>query len=131
MGIKHKKPCITRNMDIGTDKVQVILKIPGTQNIAKVDEQSISSSKTEAITQEMIQDINREIPLYQDSIYRPPPRPRENLQLPKKESKAGTSPRIDMEFKENSLYQEWIESKAYQRPDKSYFQEMKEFRKSS
>ena len=35
-------------------------------------EQSISSSKTEAITQRMIQNINREIPFYPDIIYRPP-----------------------------------------------------------
>ena len=58
-------------------------------------EQSISSSKMEAITQGMIQDINREIPFYPDSIYRPPPRPPENLQLQRIESKADTSPRID------------------------------------
>ena len=39
------------------------------------------------------------------------------------ESKADSSPRIDLEFEENSLYQEGIISKTYQRPDKSYFQE--------
>ena len=42
------------------------------------------------------------------------------------ESKADTRPKIDIEFKENSLYQEGIISEAYQRPDKSYFQEPKE-----
>ena len=41
-------------------------------------------------------------------------------------SKVDTSPKIDIDFKENSLYQEGIISKAYQRPDKSYFQEPKE-----
>ena len=46
-------------------------------------EQSISSPKTEAITPGMIQHINREIPFYQDPIYRPPPRPPENLQSPR------------------------------------------------
>ena len=35
-------------------------------------------------------------------------------------------PRIDLEFEENSLYQEGIISETYQRPDKSYFQEPKE-----
>ena len=63
---------------------------------------------------------------YPDLIYRPPPRPAENLQLPNIESKADTSPRIDLEFKGNSLYQEGIISKTYQRPDKSYFQELQE-----
>ena len=42
------------------------------------------------------------------------------------ESKADTSPRRDLEFEENSLYQEGIISKTYQRPDKSYFQEPQE-----
>ena len=44
-----------------------------------VYEQSISNSKTEAITQGMIQNINREIPFYSDPIYRSPPRLPENL----------------------------------------------------
>ena len=42
-------------------------------------EQSICSSKTEAITQGSPQDKNREIPFYPDTIYRPPPRPPEHL----------------------------------------------------
>ena len=74
----------------------------------------------------MVQDKNRELPFYPDPIYRPPPRPPENLQPQNSGSKADTSPRIDMEFEENSPYQEGIVSKAYQRPDKSYFQELKE-----
>ena len=35
-------------------------------------------------------------------------------------------PGIDLEFEENSLYQEGIISETYQRPDKSHFQEPKE-----
>ena len=73
----------------------------------------------------MIQDMNREIPFYPGPIYRPPLGPPENLGLPGKESKADTSPRIDLEFEENSLHKEGIISKTYQRPDKSYFQELK------
>ena len=42
------------------------------------------------------------------------------------ESKTDASPRIDLEFEENSLYQEVIITEIYQRPDKSYFQEWKE-----
>ena len=74
----------------------------------------------------MIQDINREILFYPEPIYRPPPRPLENLQSLRVESKTNTSPRIDLELEENSLYQEGIISETYQRPDKSYFQELKE-----
>ena len=59
MRIKCQKPHITKNAL--TDKLQGIPKIPATQNIAKnrmdipMHDQSISSSKTEAITQGMIQ----------------------------------------------------------------------------
>ena len=55
-----------------------------TQNVTKdrtdflVQEQLITY-KTEAITRGMIQDKNRELPFYPDPIYRPPPRPTENL----------------------------------------------------
>ena len=46
--------------------------------------------------------------------------------ITKIENKTDSSPRIDLEFKENSLCQEGIISETYQRPDKSYFQELKE-----
>ena len=63
-----------KNIDAVTDKLQGILRIPTAQNVAKnitdfpMHEQSISSSKTEAITWGMLQDINREIPFYPDPI---------------------------------------------------------------
>ena len=41
--------------------------------------QQLITDKTEAITRGMIQDKNRELPFYPDLIYRPPPRPTENL----------------------------------------------------
>ena len=50
-----------KSIDALTDKLQEILKIPATQNMAKnridfpMHEESISNSKTEAITQGMIQ----------------------------------------------------------------------------
>ena len=49
-----------------------------------------------------------------------------NLWPQKLESKTNTSLKIDIKFEENSLYQEEIISKAYQRTDKSYFQKLKE-----
>ena len=69
----------------------------------------------------MIQNINREIPFYADPIYRPPPKPTENLQSPRIESKADTIPRIDLEFKENSPYQEGIILETYQRQINHFF----------
>ena len=85
MRIKCEKPHIMKSIDALTDKLQKIPKIPATQNIAKnrmdfpMQEQSINSSKTEAITQGMIQNMNREIPFYPHLIYRSPPKPTENL----------------------------------------------------
>ena len=54
------------------------------QNVTKhstdfpVPEQLITD-KTETIIRRMIQDKNGELPFYPDPIYRPPPRPPENL----------------------------------------------------
>ena len=56
MGIKCKKPHITKSIDALTDKLQETPKIPATQNMAKnrtdfpMHEQSITSYKTEAFT---------------------------------------------------------------------------------
>ena len=87
-----------------------------------VPEQLITD-KTETITRRMIQDKSRELPFYPDPIYRPPPRPPENLWPNSLESKPDIRPKIDIEFEENSPHQEGIISEFYQRPDKSYFQE--------
>ena len=51
-----------------------------------MQEKSISISGTEVITWRMIQNINRDIPFYPDPIYRPPAKPKENLQLLRIES---------------------------------------------
>ena len=72
----------------------------------------------------MIQNKNRDIPFYPDLFYRHSPKPLENLQSPRVDSKTDVSLRIELEFEKNSPYQEGIISKTYQRPDKSYFQEM-------
>ena len=85
-----------------------------------VPEQLITD-KTEAITRGTMQDKNRELPFYPDPIYSPPPRPPENLQPHSPESKPDTRAKIDIEFEENSPYQEEVISKFYQRPHKSYF----------
>ena len=75
-GIRHKKLQIIENINTSTNKSHKIPKIHMTQNVSKdqmdfpVQEQSISNSKTEIITQGMIQDKNRKIPFYPDPIYR-------------------------------------------------------------
>ena len=88
-----------------------------------VPEQLITS-KTEKIMKGTIQDKNRELHFHPNlGLYRLLPRSPENLWPHRPESKPDTRPKMHIEFKENSLYQEGIISKAKQRPDKSYFQE--------
>ena len=65
---------------------------------------------------------------YPNLIYRPPPRPPENLWPESPENKSVTKPQINIEFEENSLHQEGIISEFYQRPNKSYAR-TKRFRK--
>ena len=67
-----------KNIDMLTDKLQGIPKTPATQNMTKnrmdfpMHEQSISNSKTEAITWGMIQNISEKYLSIQTQIYRPP-----------------------------------------------------------
>ena len=130
-GIRHKKSQLIESI-ITSSKSCKIPKISTTEIVTKnrMDfpawEQSITN-KIEAVTRGTIQDKNIELPFYPDPVHRPPPKPPENLWPQNSESKADTSPKIDIEFKENSPHPEGIISKAYQRPDKSYFQEPKEF----
>ena len=84
------------------------------------------TNETETITRGKIQGKNREQPFYPDPIYRPPPRPPDNLRPNHPESESDTKPKIDIEFEQNSPHQEGIISEFYQRPDKSYFQEPKD-----
>ena len=106
-GIRWKKPQPVDGITTSTSKSCEIPTIPTTQNATKnrmdfpVWEKSITN-KTEAITRGMIQDKNRELPFYPDLIYRPPPRPPENLWPQSPESKPDARPKIDIEFKENS-----------------------------
>ena len=82
-GIRCKKPQPVDGITASTSKSFKILKIPTAQDVTKhsidfpVQEQF--NKKTEAIMRGMIQDKNRELPFYSDPIYRPPPRPPENL----------------------------------------------------
>ena len=55
-------------------------------------------------------------------MYRPPPKPAEIplQQIPRKLIHLDTD--INMDFEENSPYQEGVISEMYQRPNRSYFQ---------
>ena len=68
-------------------------------------------------------------PSIQVPTYRPPPKPiRSNVPRSQESSQSSPSSEnicsdINLDFKENSPFQEGIISEAYQRPDKSFFQE--------
>ena len=73
-----------------------------------------------------------DVPFHPGPTYRPPPKPiRSNMPRNQEcsQSSAGTeniNPDINFDFEENSPFQEGIISKAYRRPDRSFFQEPKD-----
>ena len=80
-GIRHKKNQYVVDIPASMSKSS---KIPTVQKVTKdsmnfpVPEQLITN-ETETITRREKQGKNREQPFYPDPIYRPPPRPPENL----------------------------------------------------
>ena len=65
-----------------------------------------------------IQDIRREIPVYLDPIYRPPPKPTEIPLQEVPRNLLDLDPEINTAFKEDSPFKEGVISETYQRPDK-------------
>ena len=83
-------------------------------------------SGSRMVKRKTIQDVSREIPRYQDHIYRLPPKP---TGIPIQEVPRNVSdsdPEINTDFEENWPFQEDVNSEMYQRPDKSHFQEPQE-----
>ena len=126
-GIRCKKP---QPVAAPTITVSKSLKIPTFQNVTKdnIDfpiPKQLIPNETETITGKRILGKNREQPFYPDHIYRPPPKPAGNLRPHCPETESDTRPKTDIEFEENSPHQEGIILEVYQRPNKSYFQELK------
>ena len=69
--------------------------------------------------------IIKDIPFYPDPPYRPPPKPVRPPVPGSSESSESTdiNPEININFKQNSPFQEGVILVSYQRPDKSFFQE--------
>ena len=75
------------------------------------------------IDRKTIQDVSKEIPIYLDPGYRPPPKP-VRTPIPKIPGiLSDIDPELNTNFEENSPFQEDVISETYQRPDKSYFPE--------
>ena len=76
-------------------------KIPTIQNVTKDNMdfpvlKQLITNKTETITGKRILGKNREQPFYPDPIYRPPPRPPDNLGTNHPGSESDTRPKIDI-----------------------------------
>ena len=84
------------------------------------------TNKAEAVTRRQVQDKNREQPFQPDPYFRPPSRPPDNLSPESLKINTVTKTNVDIDFEENLLHQEGIISELYQRPDKTYFQELKD-----
>ena len=81
--------------------------------------QSVNNCSMEAVNRRpMIKDI----PLYPDPTYRPPLKP---IRIPASKSPENMdiNPELNIDFEENSPFQEGIISETYQRPNKSFLQE--------
>ena len=83
-------------------------------------------SKPRIVNKGSIQIFSREIPASADPIYRPPPKPAEITLQEILRKLMDLDMDINMDFKENSPYQEGVISETYQRPDRSYFEEQPE-----
>ena len=73
-----------------------------------------------------------DVPFHPDPMYSPPPKPiRSNMPRSQENSQNSPSPEntssnINLDFEENSPFQEGVISEAFQRLDKLFFQELPE-----
>ena len=72
--------------------------------------------------------MTKDIPIYPDSTYRPLPIPVRTHMPGSSQSSESTNidTEINIDFEENSPFQEGIISEIYQRPDKLFFHEPRE-----
>ena len=65
---------------------------------------SKGNSSTNMTDRKTIQDIAREIPIYPDPVYRPPPKPVKTSLPEIPGSLLDTDPELNMDFEDNSLF---------------------------
>ena len=69
------------------------------------------------------------VPFHPGPVYRPPPKPiNEDASYPQSSQSSINIENINLnfDFEENSPFQEGVMSETFQRPDKSFFQELEE-----
>ena len=102
MGIRRKKAQPVAAPTIAASKSP---KIPTVQNVTKDNmdfpiPKPLITNETDTITGKKILGKDREQPFYPDLIYRPPPRPPDNLRPHSLGTESDTRPKIDIEFEE-------------------------------
>ena len=129
-GSRGKKPPINQPTAQSAEnlKIPVLPKIP--MEVINMPNfitpaQSISNPSMEAINRRMMQQISKDIPFYSDPVYQPPPKPVE-IPMSKTPENMDINLELNTDFEENLPFQEGVISEAYQRPDKSFFQEPQE-----
>ena len=114
-GMQPKHPQPVADTLVSANKLP---KIPTDQKVTidstkfPVPNQLITS-ETEIVTKRWVQDKNREQPFQPDPFFRPTPRLPDNLQPESLKTYTVTKMNIDIDFEENSPYQEGIISELY------------------
>ena len=67
-----------------------------------------------------------DVPFHLDPLLRPPKQHSIKQNIPQNIQEINPNPNINLDFEENSLFQEDIMSETFQRLDKSFFQNSKE-----
>ena len=134
-GLRRKKPDpINQSINQTSDLSQ---KIPGRTKIE-------TGKTNQACTRDLMHSINNvnakrtdhkllipDVPFHPGPVYRPPPNPTRHDMSNQQGSQSSfsiedISPNSNLDFQENSPFQEDIMSETFQRLDKSFFQELKE-----
>ena len=99
----------------------------------RMTNQADSTTPAQSITNSNVEVTHRrplikDIPFYPDPTYIPPPKPIRTPMPGSSESSESTdnNPEINIDYKENSPFQDRVISEMYQRPDRSFFQEPQE-----
>ena len=131
-GMRRRRPAPINQAITQTSKLSK--KIPEVSKIeTKITNQVDSITPAQSITNSNaevthIRPLIKDIPFYPDPTYRPPPKLiRSSLQGSSESSEStNINSEINIDFEENSPFQEGVISDMCQRPDKSFFQEPQE-----
>ena len=109
-----KQPKLTSKVPV-QESLQIHDKIIPIPDFAIPQIRSGDDSNSRMVKRKIIQDISREISMYADPIYRPPSKPTEIPMQEVPRNLLDFDPEINMDFEENSSFQEGVISEMYQR----------------